>query len=304
MSSNPDTTADHTLDQDFAARFFVTSNAPVTVRFGGATHIGLVRRNNEDHFAVIRRNRSQDLLLSNLPPEAFSPSGDATYWFIVADGLGGAPAGEWASRLALQTAWDLAEQASTWVMKFHDLVAQRIQERTEAFASEMHRTLLEYGQDRELNGMGTTWTSASVIGWDALIAHVGDSRAYHFRRGDLQQVTRDQTVAQELIDRGVPVEQTLQMRNALTNMLGGRHDTVSPDVSHLALEDGDRMLLCTDGLTNPVSDLEIAEVLGRPLPTQAACDALIELALGHGGRDNVTVVVAEFSGQSSSEPTK
>jgi protein phosphatase len=250
----------------------------VTVQFGGATHIGLVRRNNEDHFAVIRRNRSQEVLLSNLPADALSPSGDAAYWLIVADGLGGARAGEWASRLAVQTAWDLAEQASSWVMKFHDLTAQHIRERTEAFASEMHRTLLEYGQDRELTGMGTTWTSANVVGWDALIAHVGDSRAYHFRRGDLRQITRDQTVAQELIDRGVPPEQAAQMRNALTNMLGGRHDAVSPDVSHLALEDGDRLLLCTDGLTNLVADREIAEVVGRPLPPQAACDALIELA--------------------------
>jgi protein phosphatase len=180
-------------------------------------------------------------------------------------------------------------------MKFHDLAAQHIRERTQAFASEMHRTLLEYGQDSELAGMGTTWTSVNVIGWDGLIAHVGDSRAYHFRRGELRQITRDQTVAQELIDRGVPPERTVQMRNALTNMLGGRHDEVSPDVSHLALEDGDRLLLCTDGLTNLVSDREIAEVIDRRSSPQAACDALIELALGHGGKDNVTVVLAQFA---------
>src|SRR5580704_7082456 len=160
-------TAEYGPEQTFASQFFVGSAPPVFVQFGGATHVGRVRTNNEDHFAVIRRSRAQELLLSNLPSGCVSPTEDAAYCLIVADGLGGAAAGEWASRLALQKAWDLAGAASSWVMKFHDVSAQQVRERTEAFASEMHRTLEEYGQaDPELTGMGTTWTSAYVVAWD------------------------------------------------------------------------------------------------------------------------------------------
>jgi PPM family protein phosphatase len=296
MSTNLEDTVSDVSDQGFASRFFVGPAVAVAVQFGGASHVGRVRSNNEDHFAVIRRSRSQEVLLSNLPAGVLSPSADAAYLFIVADGLGGAAAGEWASRLALQKAWDLAGQATSWIMKFHDLSAQQVRERAEAFAAEMHRALLEYGQrDPELNGMGTTWTSAYIVAWDALIAHVGDSRAYLARRGELRQITRDHTLAQILIDTGVPPEETRRVRHVLTNTLGGSAEAVSPDVAHVGLESGDRLLLCTDGLTELVSDREIAEVLGRTLQPQAACDTLIEIALDHGGKDNVTVVLAEFA---------
>lgn len=296
MSLNPENTSQSVADEEFAARFFVPLPVPVHLQFGGASHVGRVRRNNEDHFAIICRHRSQKVLLSNLPPGVLSPFGEEAYCFIVADGMGGAAAGEWASRLALQTAWDLADQASSWLMRFHDLSAQQVRERTEAFASEIHRTLLEYGRaDAELTGMGTTWTSAYVVGWDALISHVGDSRAYLFRKGELSQITRDQTLAQDLIDSGVPEERTRGVRNVLTNSLGGKRDSVTPDVEHLAIQDGDRLLLCTDGLSELVSDREIAEIVGGSLPPQAVCDALVQRALDNGGRDNVTVIVAEYS---------
>ena len=296
MSADLEKTGEYLTDHGFASGFFVEPTVAVTAEFGGASHVGHVRKNNEDHFAVIRRSRTQEVVLSNLPGGNFSPSNDEAYFFVVADGLGGAAAGEWASRLALQKAWDLANQASSWIMRFHDLSSQQVRERTEAFASEMHRTLREYGQaDVELAGMGTTWTSAYVVGCDALIAHIGDSRAYVFRRQELRQITRDQTLAQELIDHGVPPEQTVRVRHILTNTLGGSGETVSPDIKHVALEEGDRLLLCTDGLTELVSDGEIAEILGRPLPPQAACDALIQLALDHGGKDNVTAVLAHFT---------
>jgi PPM family protein phosphatase len=295
VSLNPEKTTESFADQEFAGQFFVPTPVPVRVQFGGTSDVGRVRKNNEDHFAIIRRQRSQEIMLSNLPAGVFPPSTDTSYCFIVADGMGGAAAGEWASRLALQTAWDLAGQASSWVMRFRDLSAQQIRERAEAFASGIHQTLLEYGQaDAELYGMGTTWTSAYVVGWDALLIQVGDSRAYVFRRGELCQLTRDQTLAQELIDNGVPPEKTRGVRNILTNTLGGKRDSVTPEVEHLVLEDGDRLLLCSDGLTELVSDQEIGEIVGSTSPPQAACDALVQSALNHGGKDNVTVLLAEF----------
>jgi protein phosphatase len=229
-----------------------------------------------------------------LPEGILKSSGDETFCFVVADGMGGAAAGELASRVAIQKAWDLTEQASSWVMRLRDLAAQQVQERIEGFLSEMHRTLRQMGEaDPDLTGMGTTWTSVYVVGWHALVAHVGDSRAYHWRHGTLRQITRDQTLAQVLIDSGVPPDDTRKVRHILTNSLGGKSDLVVPDVEHVGLQDKDRLLLCTDGLTDQISDQELTELLALPSPPQAACDALIQLALDRGGKDNVTVIVAE-----------
>jgi serine/threonine protein phosphatase PrpC len=280
---------------DFAAEFFVPPPSPVSVEFGGASHVGLVRARNEDHFAVFRRIRTQEILLTNLGEDQPPPSADDAYCFVVADGMGGQAAGETASRVAILKAFDLTEQASSWVMRLRSLAAQQVQERIDAFVTEMHRTLREMGEaDPDLTGMGTTWTSIYVVGWNALIVQIGDSRAYLWRKRTLRQITRDQTLAQVLIDTGVPAEKTVGVRHILTNSLGGKSDVVVPRVGHVHLEDGDRLLLCTDGLTDEVSPNQIAEVLNSAREPQAACDALIRLALDHGGKDNITVVLAEF----------
>jgi PPM family protein phosphatase len=298
MSTNLQNTSEYVSDHGFGSQFFVGPAAAVAVEFGGASHVGHVRENNEDHFAVIRRNRSQELLLSNLAADVLPPSKDETHCFFVADGIGGAAAGEMASRVAIQKAWDLTDQASSWVMRLQDLVAQQVQERMEAFVTEMHRTLCELGEaDPDLAGMGTTWTSVYVVGWHALIAQVGDSRVYLWRHETLHQVTRDQTLAQVLIDSGVPPAETSAVRHILTNSLGGNEKLVVPDVGHVPLQSGDRLLLCTDGLTDQITDQEIGDALRRRLPLQATCDALIQLALDRGGNDNVTVVLAEFTEQ-------
>ncbi|HEV3301416.1 MAG TPA: protein phosphatase 2C domain-containing protein [Planctomycetaceae bacterium] len=279
----------------FGASFFAAQIPQVEVHVGAASHIGKVRSNNEDHFAVISRKRSQTLLMTNVPEQNFGAIEDEAYILVVADGMGGAQAGEWASRLALQAAWDLAGRASSWIMRFRDLEAQQAQARVDAYVQEIHQTLVDYGQaDPELTGMGTTWTSAYIVGWDAVIMHIGDSRAYLHRRGSIQQITKDHTLAQALIDSGIPPEDTTRVRHVLTNSLGGRAEQlVSPDVRHVPLEDGDRLLLCTDGLSDLVSDSEIADEIVRAGHPQAACDALIELALARGGKDNVTVVLAQ-----------
>jgi PPM family protein phosphatase len=220
---------------------------------------------------------------------------------VVADGMGGAAAGELASRVAIERAWHLTEQASSWVMRLRNLAAQQVQERIEAFVGEMHRTLREMGEaDPRLAGMGTTWTSIYVIGWHALIAHIGDSRAYLWREGKLNQITRDQTLAQVLIDSGVPPEDTRKVRHILTNSLGGQRDVIFPDIEHHVLQDGDRLLLCTDGLTDQVSGAAIAECVARSSSSQAACDALVQLALEGGGKDNITVIVAGFAEEETS----
>jgi PPM family protein phosphatase len=298
-------------DQGFALQFFVPASPPPNVEFGAASHQGLVRKTNEDHFGVFRRTRAHEILLSNLASDRAPLDGDETaifghvltsYTLVVADGMGGAAAGETASRVAIQEAFELADRASSWVMRLRSVAAQQIEQRIQAYAGEIDRTLRAMGEaDPDLEGMGTTWTSASVVGWHVLVVQIGDSRAYLWREGKLRQVTHDQTLAQVLIDSGVPPAETRHARNILTNSLGGRSELVHPEIVHLRLEDGDRLLLCTDGLTRELADADIAEVLARPTLPQVACDELIKLAVDHGGRDNITVVVAAISGSDAND---
>jgi protein phosphatase len=152
--------------------------------------------------------------------------------------------------------------------------------------------------DQSLKGMGTTLTAAVTLGSDALIAHIGDSRAYLHRDNQLQQLTRDQTLAQAMIDAGIGTRDdaaTRAMRHVLTSALGSTGDAVNPQVQRLQILSGDQVLLCTDGLTDMVKDEIIASVLREADTATNACQTLIDLALSAGGRDNVTVALARYS---------
>ena len=158
--------------------------------------------------------------------------------------------------------------------------------------------LIERGrQDAALRGMGSTLTAARSFGRDLLIAHVGDSRAYLFRAGRLHRLTKDHTYAQLLVDTGQlspgDVAHSGQ-RHILTNALGGTPRHVDVDIDLLRLEDGDRLLLCSDGLTDCVDDDTIAKTLGGRAPLEGGLPRLLQLALDGGGRDNITVIVATF----------
>jgi protein phosphatase len=159
--------------------------------------------------------------------------------------------------------------------------------------------LTEYARgDKKLTGMGTTLTVAYTVGADLFTLHVGDSRAYLYRQGRLTQLTRDHTVAQSLADAGdIQPEEvaTHKHRHVLTSALGGNAGLVRADIERARLQDGDRLLLCTDGLTDLVADDRIAHALEEAESPQHACNRLIELALAEGGRDNVTAVVARYT---------
>lgn len=276
-------------------RFFAAKPVPWQVEFGAISHLGNIRRNNEDHFAVIRRKRSREVLLTNMPPEDLSLQDDESYVMVVADGMGGAAFGELASRLALKTADELVGNAGHWITQLYDAETRETQDRIQAYTDVIHQTLLDYGHSNpRLSGMGTTLTCAHVLGADVIIAHVGDSRAYHFHDGQVRQVTRDQTLAQELIDAGMPREDTIRFRHILTNCFGGDAREVQTDVYHLRLEEGDALLLCTDGLTDLIDDRELAQALEFYATAQGACERLLRIALDRGGKDNVTVVVGRF----------
>jgi protein phosphatase len=293
MADSDKDTAEFAVAPEFADKFFDSSERRLQFQFGAATHQGHLRPNNQDHYAVVRRRRISELIKSNLGPNDLILADDNAYGMIVADGMGGPKFGELASRLALQRMFELAQQATSWVTRLKDLDNQQIRERVNAYVKQIQATLRGQIQaDSELAGMGTTWTSVHLLSPHALVVHIGDSRAYLLHQGRLDQVTRDETVAQALIDSGADPESVSRFRHMLLNSFGGDMDNVTAQIHQLQIDAGDQILLCTDGLTDMVSDEDIATILQTSASPQSACDGLISAALENGGHDNVTAVVA------------
>ncbi len=272
----------------------------VRVDAAGLSHRGRVRADNQDHYLVARVGRSLDTLISSLPtgevPDRFDETG---YVMMVADGMGGAAAGEVASRMAISTLVNIVLDVPDWIMRLDDDKADELMRRAVDYYHQVDSALVELSRTNpQLSGMGTTMTVAYSIGRDLFVAHVGDSRAYLFRGGRLEQLTRDHTHVQEMLDAGMLTREeaaTHRLRHVLTNAVGGQEELVDVDIHRLVLADGDRLLLCSDGLTEVVDNQEVAEVLGRMKAPEIACRSLVDLALERGGPDNVTVVAARYS---------
>ena len=271
----------------------------VRVDIAGLSHPGNLRPNNEDHFLVVRFGRFLESLVTNLPgdqvPSRFEEEG---YGMAVADGMGGHAAGEEASRLAITTMLNEVLSAPDWILRADDpsLAAEIMRRAADRFEKIAHVLAQEEADDSQLHGFGTTMTFAASVGRNVFIAHIGDSRAYVFRQGTLHQLTRDHTLVREMYEAGeITLDQaaTHRMRHALTRNLGP-HRGAKPDVQELALEDGDRLLLSSDGLHEMVSDEGIAAVLAEGAASHTICQRLIDLALAAGGKDNVTAIVAQY----------
>jgi protein phosphatase len=274
-------------------RYLAETPTPVRVHLGAVSHAGKRRHKNEDAYLVVRRSRSHEILLTNATFEG-APSQDDAYALLVADGMGGAAFGDVASNLALKTAWEWGSLTTSWIMRLnrHE---DEVRRRAAACINLIHRTLnAQAKSDPRLKGMGSTLTVAYTMGLDSVIIHVGDSRAYLVREGEIRQLTRDQTLVQDLTDLGVPDVDTVGLKNVLSNSLGSGLKSVKTACYVLKLAHGDRLLLCTDGLTEHVSDAEILQsAVGHDDP-QEACQALVEIALDRGGIDNITVVFAKY----------
>lgn len=232
--------------------------------FAGATDTGLQREHNEDAFAIAA---GQGIAL-------------------LADGMGGHNAGEVAAELAVGTA--LAILGQTAGLGARD----RLETAVQAANSAVREKAASHPRYR---GMGTTLVAVLVDEKRLCVAHVGDSRLYRLRQGVLQPLTRDHTLQQEYIDKGLySAEEAREKvaRNLLTHALG-LDDTVAFAIAEHALASADRYLLCSDGLHEMISDAEIAALLGRREKLPEICSALIELANARGGKDNITVVVIE-----------
>jgi protein phosphatase len=274
-------------------------SALIHVDVTALSHQGHVRANNEDQFYVARLTRSLETLMSSVTDrEVLGRADEVNYVMVVADGMGGHAAGEVASAMTIRALVSLALKIPDWIFRVDEAHAEELQRRARDIVKQIDAILVERGRrDSTLRGMGSTLTFARSCGRDLLLVHVGDSRAYLLRSGRLHRLTKDHTYAQMLVDIGrlEPSKVTGSgVGHILTNALGGSSETVDVDVDLLTLENGDRLLLCTDGLSDLVADDTITETFLGARSSADACKQLLQLALERGGRDNVTAIVAAY----------
>jgi serine/threonine protein phosphatase PrpC len=264
----------------------------------GMTERGLVRPTNQDQFLIATLTKAMRIRQSSLPQARAQYGDEAGNIFLVADGMGGEKGGERASALAVRTIEDFLLNALKWF--FHLRGPEKdnvVAEFQEAFARADAELFREAVRHPELEGMGTTLTMAYALDADLFVVHAGDSRAYLFRTDELDRLTQDHTLAGEMVRQGTLRPEQAEhhrLRHVVTNAIGGHSQGLTAEVHKLRLEPGDRLLLASDGLTGMVSDEEIAEVLRHEQGVRPACEQLVSRALGHGGHDNVTVIVADF----------
>jgi PPM family protein phosphatase len=223
---------------------------------------------------------------------------ERAHMFLVADGMGGHAAGEEAAALAIAAVERFALNTLKWFFHSSHADSERIlREFQQALRSADIQIFHEGERNPDLSGMGTTLTMAYHIDRQLCVAHVGDSRAYLYRGDELRQITQDHTLTAEMVRRGqLRAEEVShhRLRHVITNVVGGHDVGVYVEAHALELADGDRLLLCSDGLTEMLSNPSIAVILDREREPEAACERLIEEANRAGGRDNITVVVADF----------
>ena len=275
------------------------SSLAVVVDSYGLSDVGLVRTNNEDSFLIA--SPTTDFVNRN-PAELNGIIPQNGTMFLVADGMGGAQAGEVASRMAVETVG----------RNFIDALGKQVVVDQQSLITALTETIREaneliyqQGQKRtELNGMGTTLTAAIVLGGTILFAQLGDSRAYLARKGVISQMTKDQSLVAQMVASGslTPEEaKTHPKRNVILQALGIQSQ-VDVAITLAELRRGDQIVLCSDGLSGKVDAEEIKEFLEKFEP-KAACQGLVRMARERGGEDNITVIVARFNGDGLSEPS-
>ena len=267
--------------------------APVVVQVFAQTDVGRTREHNEDSFIVVNLSEGEPLRFDRLVEQAADP---AATLFMVADGMGGAAAGEVASATAVDVVIrHLREKfAGSRSVDPADLAAELARAAEKANWSIFQQAV----NKPELRGMGTTATMAALLGDALYLAQVGDSRAYLIRGGTATQLTKDQSLMQKLIEAGELTEEEALMserRNIILQALGPEAN-VKVDVTVQPLRQGDVLLLCSDGLSGQVRPEDMARIVDEELDLSVACDRLIAVANDQGGPDNITVVAARFEG--------
>src|SRR5438270_2201524 len=267
---------------------------PIRVEVFAKSELGGTRDHNEDKCLVADLTKKSASLLPEVRRHDIGPRGTL---LVVADGMGGAAAGEVASAMATDTIY--AHLMKTWNAENEvtpQRFAYRLKEAVEVANASIHAHAKAHP---EVRGMGTTTTAAGVLNDHLYLTQVGDSRAYLIRGGEAHQLTKDQSLMQRLVEAGELTEEEAaqsERRNIILQALGP-DPKVKVDLTHQEVRRGDILVLCSDGLSGQVKKEEIAEIAARERDLQAACDRLIALANERGGPDNITVILARFDGE-------
>ena len=270
----------------------------IIVHVFGRTDVGRTREHNEDAFVVVDLTTNDASLQPSVRQHRLGEKGTL---FMVADGMGGAAAGEIASQMATEIV--LKEFREHW-LPLQDLT-------TDAFARVLKRAVQNANQQihgyasshQEFRGMGTTATIAGLLADTLYLAQVGDSRGYLVRDGIAKQITKDQSLMQKLIEAGELTEEEAaqsERRNIILQALGPE-PAIKVDLTHQKVRRGDTLVLCSDGLSGQVAKDEIARVVTEEKDLVQACRRLIDMANNAGGPDNITVILARFDGAGLSD---
>jgi len=266
------------------------SSSDIKITVFGKTDVGLIREHNEDNFLLanvdtgLRTSSPEEVLQFKLGPKGVI--------FLVCDGMGGAAAGEVASTMAVES---ISIDMETSAAATRERYARSLRRSIENANDKIH---VQSRINQNERGMGTTCTAAGLVDRTLIIGQIGDSRCYVLRAGKLVQVTKDQSLAWQLIEAGamtVEEAKSFEHANIILQALGVQ-EKVDVVLSHVPLCRGDVVLLSSDGLHGPVADEEMRDLLLSEPDPQKACEALIAMALDREGPDNVTVVVARFNG--------
>ena len=289
---------------DSAITLPATTAAPpqaLSVKAFGITDTGKVRQSNEDQFLITELSKAMRVWQTSLPEPKLQVGEDRAHMFLVADGMGGHRAGERASAIAVAAIEQFTLNNFRWFFNTDNSGAQKVLAQFQMALGQADAQILEEAAENpELKGMGTTLTMAFQLGAQLCIVHVGDSRAYLYRDGQLHQLTKDHTLIAELVRSGAITADRAaahHLRHVIINVVGGHEIGVKVEARALVIQAGDRVLLCSDGLTEMLKDEAIMAVLeAEPLPENAA-RALVAQANDAGGRDNITVLIARFDPQ-------
>ena len=270
----------------------------MAVRAFGLTDPGRVRESNEDQFLVAVLVKALQVQWTSLPSPKMNHSHDRSHLFVVADGMGGQAAGETASALAIDSVESFVLDSLKWFAHCEGDDQDRVlAELKKSIRQASLRVEAEGASRPELSGMGTTLTVAYTLNDELFVAHAGDTRCYLLREQTLHRLTRDHTLIDEMLRHGqISPEQARHhhWRHVIVNALGGGCPEIDVELHKLRLHADDKLLLCSDGLTEMLSDEEIAHVLQEENDPEQACRELVKIANHQGGQDNITVVIAHF----------
>ena len=262
----------------------------------GISDVGLMRTENEDRFVVASLRKTLTLMHSNL--EGVPPVEDGSEFeallMLVADGVGGNDGGAEASSEAASTIMTYLGSASNCFNRMDADAEYEFMGQLEESVHRAHARVIAAAADRR-RPPATTLTMALLVASRAYVVHVGDSRAMYLRNGRLRVLTRDQTMAEELVDAGALTEEQAArstFTHQLVSAVGG--SDMTPSLGLIDLQPNDLLLLCSDGLTKHVTNERIAAVLGEPWTVEQMCTQLRDDALAGGGTDNVSIIVARI----------